>query len=434
MFNRIRWRLVGWTVLVLVLILAMVGVVVYASLAGSLTAEIDRNLSSRSDGLLSTLEEASEHPGLGLQGYSGSLFFLVLGPDGKLLDNPQQVDTSGLSLGAQAGGSPYFETSVVAGEPTRLFVRPVLLRHSPPVVFVVGESLAPEQHALERLLTVLLIAGLGGLLLSLGGAWFLAGRALVPIQQTFRRQSEFVGDASHELRTPLTVMRAAADLLNRHRSDPLEANGELFDDLRYEIGRMERLSADLLALARSDLTRDSLAVGEIDVAGLAADVVRRMTPLAQERGVSLGCESQEEPLLIEGDPDRLQQLLLILLDNGLKHTPKGGIISVVAKRHGHDALIAVSDNGEGIAPEHLPRIFDRFYRADKTRSRAQGGAGLGLSIAKAIVEAHAGQLAVDSALGSGTTVTVRLRLLPQQPSLAGRLSKLTSRMARRSAR
>ncbi len=431
MFIGIRRRLVGWNVLVLALILALVGVVVYASLASSLMAEVDRNLASRSDGLLTNLEEAGEHLRLGPDGYSGGFFFLLMGPDGQILANPQQVDASSLNLETQTGTSPYYETLTAAGEPTRLFIRPLLLKRSVPVVLVVGQSLVPEQQTLQRLLIVLLIAGGAGLLLSLGGAWFLAGRALIPIQSAFRRQLEFVADASHELRTPLTVMRAAADLLNRHRAEPLEANGELFDDLRMEMGRLERLAGDLLTLARSDLLETDLAVAEVDLVTLAADVTRRAAALAQERGVALSYESQEKALVSEIDPDRLQQLLLILLDNALKHTPPGGRVSVVAKRRGHDGLIAVTDTGEGIPPEHLPRVFDRFYRADRARSRAQGGAGLGLAIAKAIVEAHGGQLTLDSVVGSGTTVAVRFHLLELPVSLSDRLGMLAARVARR---
>src|SRR5205807_4015663 len=119
-------------------------------------------------------------------------------------------------------------------------------------LLIVGQSLQSEQTALHFLLLVLVAGGGLGLLMVLGGAWFLAGRALVPIQQAFQRQQEFVADASHELRTPLTVLRSATDLLNQHREQPVEHNGELFDDVRAEIARMERLAQDLLTLARSD--------------------------------------------------------------------------------------------------------------------------------------------------------------------------------------
>ena len=166
----------------------------------------------------------------------------------------------------------------------------------------------------------------------------------------------------------------------------------------------------------------------------APNVTRRALPLAQERGVSLGYEGLEKALTVEGDPDRLQQLLLILLDNALKHTPAGGRVAVSVGRRRHDALITVADTGEGIPPEHLPRVFDRFYRVSKSRSRTQGEAGLGLAIAKAITDAHDGQLTVESVFGLGTTATVRLRLLERQLSFTGRLGQLASRVARRPAR
>src|SRR5919204_4627776 len=149
---------------------------------------------------------------------------------------------------------------------------PPLSAVAPGASLVVGQSLAGEERALGVLLLILVAVVGVGLLLSFGGAWFLAGRALVPIQRAFRRQQQFVADASHELRTPLTVLRSATDVLNRHRSEPLETNGELFDDIRQEIVRMERLASDLLTLARSDRGELELMTAPLDLAELAGDV------------------------------------------------------------------------------------------------------------------------------------------------------------------
>jgi signal transduction histidine kinase len=268
-----------------------------------------------------------------------------------------------------------------------------------------------------------------GLLVSLAAAWFLSGRALIPIQQAFQRQQEFVADASHELRTPLTVLRSATDLMNAHRDEPLERNGELFDDVRAEIARMERLAQDLLTLARSDASGVELMTAPVEMADVAAEVVRRTTPLAQAEGLRLILDADSHPATVDADPDRLQQVLLILIDNAIKHTPRGGKVDVRVRRHGQVAQVEVADTGTGIAPEHLPRIFDRFYRADKARARAQGGTGLGLAIAKMLVEAHGGELQLTSTVGVGTQVVVSLPLIAQRPAtLGGRLGELAAHL------
>jgi signal transduction histidine kinase len=274
-----------------------------------------------------------------------------------------------------------------------------------------------------------LVAGGGlGLLLSLAAAWFLSGRALIPVQQAFQRQQEFVADASHELRTPLTVLRSATDLMNQHREAPLEANGELFDDVRAEIARMERLSQDLLTLARSDAGGLELMTAPLELADLAADVVRRTTPLAVSEGVELSVDADGQPATVEADPDRLQQVLVILIDNAIKHSAPGGKVQVHVRRHGQAAQVEVADTGSGIAAEHLPRIFDRFYRADKARARERGGTGLGLAIAKMLVEAHGGQLQLHSTLGVGTQAAVSLPLAHPPARLGGRLGELAAHL------
>ena len=416
MFARIRWRLAAWTMLVLVLILLGLGTLVYAAAERTLLQQVDRNLANRA-GPAAMGFEAMQRGGRGeREGYRGGNFFLLIGPNGQVLANPQQVDVGGVEFPSPAGRGEVYATVEVNDEPARVLTRPLGPRAPAGTIVVVGQSLAAERAALQSLLLVLVAGGGLGLLLSLGASWFLAGRALVPIELAFRRQQEFVADASHELRTPLTVLRSATDLLNQHRSEPLEANGELFDDIRQEIGRLQRLTGDLLTLARSDRGDLQLAVAPLDPDLLAAEVVRRLEPLAREHGVELTQQRQGPATTVEADPDRLQQVLLILLDNALQHTPSGGRVSVEVRSKGADTLIEVADTGEGIPPEHLPRVFDRFYRADPARARAHGGTGLGLAIARTLVEAHGGELTLTSAPGAGTRAVVRLRTLAERPT------------------
>jgi signal transduction histidine kinase len=431
-FRDIRWRLVGWSMGVLALVLALAGAVVYVVLAQSLVSDIDRELATRG-GLVAErlLERAEGQYQFRREGYIGGLFYLIVTPGGEILANPQHAGIDALPPTLFPHQGPSHATVTLDDEePARLYLTALPPRQSGPVALAVGQSLAAEYDTLRRTLLGLLAAGVVGLLLSFAGAWFLAGRALVPIEDAFRRQQEFVADASHELRTPLTILRSAADLLNQHRAEPLEANGELLDDMREEIIRLERQAADLLTLARADLRELGLAMGEVDVGALANDFVRRSALLAQSYGVALTCQRPETPLVVEADPDRLQQVLLILLDNALKHTPAGGTVTIAARRDWAHAWLEVRDSGEGIAPADLERIFHRFYRAGRDRARDDSGAGLGLPIARALVEAHGGQLHLASTPGKGTTATIRLPLQSAAYTLAERLGRFAATTVR----
>jgi signal transduction histidine kinase len=404
LFNPIRRRLVGWTVLVVSTILLVLGVAVYTTLSHSLMDQVDRDLTSRGDQALAATQggPGGGPPHAGREGYSGGGFTLVIGPSGQVEFNPQQVQLDSVAWPP----SQALSTLAINGEPTRIYTR------SAPDgdIFVTGESLQSEQTAVRTLLIVLGVGGGLGLVLTIWAAWFLSGRALVPIQTAFRRQQEFIADASHELRTPLTVLKSATDLLNEHRQDRLADHADLLDDVRVEIARMEHLAQDLLTLARSDRGELQLMTAPMDLGDVAGDVVRRMRPLANSREQTLHFSGAAPDATVDVDPDRLQQVLLILLDNALKYTPDGGRVDVSVTRAAKSAVVEVSDTGRGIAAEHLPRLFDRFYRGDSARSRASGGSGLGLAIAKLLVDAHGGDLTVSSTVGVGTTARVRLPL------------------------
>jgi len=437
-FTQIRWRLVRWNVAVFGLILVLVGGSAYAAAVRRLPTEIDRELENRSAALITTPRILEREEFAASQaGYRGGYFFLGLTQDGAVVVNPQQVPVPKLPAIDPTDTSPRFYTLVVQGESVRFYVRPIPTppafaagnpeRRPPFAAIVVGQSLGPMENALRRLLIGLIAGGSVGVLLLIIGAWFLAGRALVPIEQTFRQQQEFIADASHELRTPLTVLRASADLLDRHRAEPLTTNGELFDDLRDGLGRLERLANDLLTLARSDLGEQALAVAPLDLGSFAAEVARQTTPLAHAHNLTLRCEAIGEPVPIEADPDRLHQVLLILLDNAIAHTAPGGKITIEISRQGTEGIVAVRDPGMGIAADDLERIFDRFYRADGARSRTAGGAGLGLAIAKALVESHGGHITLTSTVGQGTTATITLPLIDQPLTLVDRLGQFAAR-------
>ncbi|HEY8424639.1 MAG TPA: HAMP domain-containing sensor histidine kinase [Limnochordales bacterium] len=227
------------------------------------------------------------------------------------------------------------------------------------------------------------------------------------LQQSFDNQRRFVADASHELRAPLATIQGNLELLERATALPLAEREAIWRDIRDEVRRLGRLVSDLLSLARAD-SGQPLQRQPVELDRLVTDVLRAMrVEMARHR---LTVEHLE-PVTVLGDPDRLRELLVILLDNAVRYTPEGGSIRVcLARWRGRDGEVelAVQDTGIGIAAEDLPHIFERFYRADKARSRQTGGTGLGLAIAKWIVEAHGGRIQVESRPGQGSRFTVRL--------------------------
>jgi two-component system, OmpR family, sensor kinase len=229
---------------------------------------------------------------------------------------------------------------------------------------------------------------------------------LESIETCYLAQQRFVSDASHELRAPLTAIQGNLELLHRHKDMPEGEREEALDEALKEANRLSRLVADMLALARAD-AGSTLKRSPIDLDPIVLDAFREARHLSRGQALSL---SSFEPARVEGEEDRLKQLLLILLDNALKYTPANGQITVSLQRQAVDAVITVHDTGTGIPPDDLPHVFERFYRADPTRSRDPGGTGLGLPIAQWIAQQHGGGIVLESRPDQGTTVAVRLPL------------------------
>lgn len=221
-------------------------------------------------------------------------------------------------------------------------------------------------------------------------------------------QDRFVADASHELRTPLTVLRGELEVaLRRDRSGP--EYRETLENCREEIQRLSRLTENLLTLARADADAPLPARELVDAATVCRTVGEQFASSAAQRSISFEVDATRE-VMVEGEGLALERAVANLVDNALRYTPPGETVRLVAQAAGSEALIIVSDSGPGIAPEHLPRLFDRFYRVESFRSREQGGAGLGLAIVRSQVEAHGGTVAVRSELGQGSTFEIRLPL------------------------
>jgi signal transduction histidine kinase len=347
-------------------------------------------------------------PGLTPGGY----FFALMSRDGEVIQS--SIATEDLVVATQeqlddsvSDGPSYFDSQTAGGEDVRLYVVPVAPNLERGPVMVIGRSIEPEQQAVRRLGFILIGGAFAGVLLAVGGGYVLSGLALRPIKQAMDQQQAFVADASHELRTPLALIRLNAEVLKREADKPVRANSESVDDIIDETDRLTGLVKQMLTLARSDAEAASIERSPVDLAALVEDSVREMRRLGNERGVPLAtCVNGS--VTVEGDPLRLRELVTILVDNAIKYSQAGEPVAVSVERAGAKLLLRVEDRGRGIAQSDLPHIFDRFYRAEKARSREAGGSGLGLAIAKWIVNAHGGEIAIRSEVGRGTTVTVEL--------------------------
>lgn len=227
------------------------------------------------------------------------------------------------------------------------------------------------------------------------------------IERSVEQIQQFTADASHELRSPLTLIRTAADFSLRR---PRET-GELTDALRKilrEAERMSRLVDSLLLLSRADTGIFEMRPTVMNLGSVLEQAAEQVKPRSRERGISLDLNLPATPIEVTADEDALERVAFILLDNAIKYTAEGGCVTVSAGEADDSAWFTVADNGIGISQEDLPKVFDRFWRADPVRSRGKGGVGLGLSIALNIVKKHVGRITVDSTPGSGSTFTVNL--------------------------
>jgi signal transduction histidine kinase len=338
-----------------------------------------------------------------------SIYVLAADSQGRQVINPStpasplKLDEQAVAA-AMANGHDLRTVRLVDGTRLRLLSYRIGSASNQGVVQV-GRSLADQDYILSQLLIGLLILG-GFSVVFVGlGSWWLAGRSLKPAQQAWDKQQTFVANASHELRTPLTLLRASAEVTQRGLADE-DKNREFLDDILQETDHMSHLVDDLLLLSRLDADRLPLERQAIAIPELIDELGRKMGRVAQEREVQL--EAGPADGVVYADLPRLRQVLLILLDNALLHTPAGGKVRLEAHPNGRSVLVSVTDNGGGISPEHLPHLFERFYRGVAGRRQSDGGSGLGLAIAKALVEAQHGRIHLTSQPGQGTCVTVDL--------------------------
>lgn len=293
--------------------------------------------------------------------------------------------------------------SSAAGQQYLVYSQPVL-RHGK-VLGLVQTGISAQQYTrnLDALLRILLLVGGVGLLVSTGISALVVRRALQPIRFALRRQRDFVADAAHEFRTPLTVIRSTAEIALQ--TDNAAEQHEPWDRILVQSRHLTRMITDLSLLARADAGMLLLDRHPLNLCHLIQQTVADLEPLAADRSLRLTVHPCVETQMV-GDPDRLCQLLIILLDNALKYTPAGGAITVTLNAARHHLKLQVRDTGPGIAPQDLPHLFDRFYRAD--HSSGIDSAGLGLAIGQSIAEAHGGRLSAANAPDGGAVFTAIL--------------------------
>ena len=249
------------------------------------------------------------------------------------------------------------------------------------------------------------------IMLAAGGGYYMAAKNIKPLEILFAREHEFAADASHELRTPLTVLSLGVESLQNDDESKLSGFAqEVLRDMQHETKYMSRLIEALLTLARGDEENTPLARTKVDLTEVAVKVCNKMRPLAAKKGLELEYAAGDAPqVFILGDKNKMEQLLIIFIDNAIKYS-ESGTITVTVDADSMHAVIKVMDEGIGISESDAQKIFERFYRVDKARSRAAGGFGLGLNIARIIVVRHGGTVSVKPRSPHGSIFTVRLPL------------------------
>jgi heavy metal sensor kinase len=450
----IRWRLAIWNALAFGALLVAFAGLVYALAYREAVEAVDRKLTSCLDQF--TRDERNVRDPERLRHWIGEFWeheqvaCAIFDASGKRLERTDELTPESLPDRPLAVGGGVTFTIVEHPVLQRQRVLSTSLPHDTTgKTVVLLASMAEADHSLAHLQVALFTAVPVIFIAAAGLSYLLAGRTLSPVarlteatrritaerladrlpvanpqdelgrlattvndlltrlEAAFAEQRRFTADASHELRTPLAVLRAEVEVALRN-PPPAAEFPRLLASLVEECDRLGKLTEQLLALARQDAEKSPQRWEPLNLAALVTEVVDNLRPLANARAVNLQVEAGAAPIV--GDPDGLRRAFTNLVENGLKYTHSGGSVVIHVGVAAGFATVKVTDTGEGIPAEHLPRVFDRFYRVDKARSREQGGSGLGLSIARGVIDAHGGRVELISEFGRGTTATVTLPL------------------------
>jgi signal transduction histidine kinase len=408
--RRVRRNLVLWSGGTTLLVLIVLGAVLYAAVDRSLAASGLAQLDGRMRDIEASITGQRPPPGddgpfgFIFGGGSSGTLALALTADDQLLKPPgfrvppSLPDMEAVTAARETGRDVRTTELGTAPStvPVRLLTEPITDRDGAIYTVQVIQDRTTEQRTLEVMLLVLIVGGLLVVVVASGFGAIYARRALVPIRMSLanqrvalRRQRDFAADASHELRTPLTVIRSSVEHLTRHRDRPVSEVGAALEDIDHEVRHMTSMVEDLLLLARSDSGAIELEHLPVDLGDVAADGASALATPAADRGVTV--EVDPQPAMVVGDPARLRQLVMILVDNAIRHSPTGARVGVTVRATPAGQTLVVEDEGPGIRSQDLPHVFERFYRASGAPS---GGTGLGLAIAAWIVERHGGRIEV----------------------------------------
>lgn len=450
-------RLTAWYSLILAGILSVFGVTAYYAMQNSIHETVDQDLQEQTQGVQRLMERTLDTGGEEqlqdeLREHS------VLRPGGALL---QVSDSRGDWLfrsvamsryNIPPGGEASAERSTLFFKDFPLRLRSTKIQLGGEVYFIqIAAPLDEFYEALHRFAALLLISIPVLLLAAIAGGFWMGRRALAPVDQmtqmarsmsvqnlssrlavprtrdelqrlsetlngmlermeaAFKKITQFTADASHELRTPIAVMRTRTELaLRKPRS--VDEYRDVLAQLHSELEGTSDLVEKLMLLARADYGSGTLNLCDVNLSEIVRDACRQGMALSEAKKVGFREQIPDSSVRVKADAQALRRLLLILIDNAVKYTPPDGLVEVSVDKQNGSALAIIKDTGIGIAAEDLPNIFERFYRADKARSRESGGVGLGLSIGRWIAEAHGGNIQVESAPGRGSTFKVQLPL------------------------
>ncbi len=421
-FKRSRLQLTFAYSLVMFAFLATLLAIAYKAMDWSIFSEQEKELRDATENIANAQTyysrwESSPEENQIYRNSNDRLFFYVFDEDGRLLNFSRasfKIETFILDVISRWSRGEneieYFLRSDANGQINRVMItsRKVPSRNILQTIYV-GKDISALYYGMQRATYVMVFLAFVALIFSSLFGYFLAGRAMQPIEEAYERQRQFAADASHELRTPLAVIMASTDVLRNDPSIKEPFLKQVIEDVRDEVKKMTNLVSDLLTVVRSENNALKLDIQKLDLSLIIEQQVRIMQALAEKKSITLRAENLI-PLEIQADEQKIKQLVLILVDNAVKYTPDNGSVTVkMWQVNKARVAFSVEDTGIGISAEDKDKIFDRFFRVDKARSRAMGGNGLGLAIALEIVRMHHGNIKVDSVLGSGTKFTVELR-------------------------
>ncbi len=450
-FKSIRFRLTLWYVMVIVALLACFGVAAYVMLSYQLHRNLDESLRSKTVEVESGLKMDGGQ--IAILGQPSELV-LVYDADGALLrrlgPNVEFASVDRYVQLALLGQPKFFSETTPEGLEVRFYASPFTVPPDARVAIVVGKPPVEIESVLGTVKSIFSLSAFFAVVLAALGGSVLTNRAFYPVMRmtgaaedigeanlagrievhsedelgrlastlnrmmgrielAFNRQRQFAADASHELRTPLSVIQAESTLaLGKERS--ADEYRKSLEVVSQEVDYMTTMLGNLLLMARSEAGKEPFHFEKVNLKELLMELSPSVELRARDKGLEFDLSSLTD-LTVDGDRVKLRQLFTNILDNAVRYTPAGGTVSVTFGSQEEFAVVNITDTGIGIAEEQLPFIFERFYRVDKARSRAEGGAGLGLGIAKHIAESHGGRIEVMSRVGKGSTFSIFLPLV-----------------------